>query len=147
MAVRYAFRTALRAAAVSLLEDYREFAGIELNVWVARPRSINLPQAFIDAMHEEITYSGHLVQRVPTAEIIVLHGLFDSKNAVDQADAFADGFLDWVIDRYHSAGANTIAEVVEFEDIPAFVPDWLPPNEQKTYYATRIALEGFASTG
>ena len=146
MVVRYAFRTALRAAAVSLLTDYKAAAGINLQIYPARPRTIAPPTAFIDAIRETITYDG-LIQRVPTAEIVVLHGLFDSKSAVDQADEFVDGFLDWVFDRYHAAGANTLVEVPDYEDLPDFVPEWLPPAEQKTYYGTRIALEGFTGTG
>ena len=27
--------------------------------------------------------------------MIVIHGIFDSKEAADQKDAFVDGFLDW----------------------------------------------------
>ncbi len=83
-------------------------------------------------------------QRTPTADVLVVHGLFDSKDAADQRDAFIDGFLDWTLTRYHAAGANTLIAGVEVEDIPAFVPDWQPPAEQRTYYATRIAMEGYS---
>ena len=79
--------------------------------------------------------------------MFVLHGLFDSKDAADQRDAFVDGFLDWAIDRYHAAGANTLVAVRAVQDLPNYVPDWLPPEEQRTYYATRLSLEGLAATG
>ena len=74
----------------------------------------------------------------------MIHGIFDSKEAADQKDAFVDGFLDWVVTRYHEAGANTLVGVTDTEDLPNYVPEWMPPPEQKVYYATRITLEGLA---
>lgn len=145
MTLRVAFRSSVRAAAVSLLEAYKADSGRAMNVYPARPRSINAPHAFIDTISESFDYSNVTWrQRHPTVEVVVLWGLFDSKDAVDQADGFADEFLDWVTDRYHAAGANTLVEIREIEDEPTYVPDWLPPAEQRTYYATRLTLEGFA---
>ena len=144
---RYALQVAMRAAAVELLEDYAASASIKMQVYPARPRTLYPPTGFVDSIRETISYSGALVQRQPTAELLVIHGLYDSKEGADQRDAFVDGFIDWAIDRYHSAGANTIAGITEVEDLPNYVPDWMPPDEQKTYYATRIALGGFAATG
>src|SRR5688572_13005600 len=110
-------RTAMRAAAVSLLTDYAQSASVQLQVYPARPRTLSPPSAFVDAIRETINYTG-LHQRVPTADVIVLHGLFDSKDAADQADAFVDGFIDWTLDRYHEAGANTGITIPDYEDIP-----------------------------
>ena len=138
------FRADLRAAAVTMLEEYAASAGVTLQVYPARPRSINPPTAFIDLIREDRTFTGLLVQRTPTVEVIVLHGLFDSKDAVDQADAFTDGFLAWCDDHYHAAGANTLVGAVSTEDIPSYVPDWLPPEQQRTYYGTQVNLEGLA---
>ena len=36
---------------------------------------------------------------------------------------------------------------IETTDVPDYVPDWMPPAEQRTYYASRIVLEGLALTG
>ena len=130
-----------------VLESYKDEVEINLQVYPARPRTIVPPSAFVDAIREVITYSGHLVQRRPTADIIVVHGLFDSKEAADQKDAFVDGFLDWFIDQSHAAGANTLLAIIEAEDIPDYVNAWAPPAEQRTYYATRIGVEGLALTG
>ena len=139
------FRTDLRAACVQLLTDYKTDANIKLQVYPGRPRSIAPPTAFVDTIREAIAYSGPTqYQRTPTAEVIVLHALFDSKEAVDQADAFVDGFLEWVVDRYDAADENTTIGITEVDDDPTYVPDWLPPAEQKTYYATRISVEGYA---
>jgi hypothetical protein len=144
---RPALQVSMRAACVALLTDYAAAATINLQVYPGRPRSLRPPTAFVDIIDETVDYIGQIVQRHPTAEMFVLHGLFDSKEAADQRDAFVDGFLDWAIDRYHAAGANTLVAVRTVQDAPNYVPDWLPPEEQRTYYATRISLEGLAATG
>lgn len=143
---RYPMQTAMRAACVALLEGYKDSASIRLQVYPGRPRTINPPTAFVDGISETISYTG-LVQRRPTASIVLVHGLYDSAEAARQKDAFVDAFLDWCIDDIHAAGANTTVGIVGTEDIPDFVPDWLPPAEQRTYYATRIELEGLALSG
>lgn len=143
---RYAMQTAMRAAAVDFMEDYGASADIKLQVYPARPRSIYPPTAFVDAINETISYTG-LNQRSPTAEVVVIHGIFDSMEAANQRDAFVDGFIDWAMDNFHGAGSNTGIFVTSTEDLPDYVPDWMPPAEQKTYYASRITLEGLSLTG
>lgn len=144
MVDRYAMESATRAAAVELLEDYAASASIKLQVYRARPASVHAPTAFVDRMTSRIERTVQLFQRYPRAEVIVLHGLFDSGEAVDQRDAFVDGFFDWCQDHLDAAGPNTTLELLAVEDIPVFVPDWLSPESQRSYYATRITLEGFA---
>jgi hypothetical protein len=135
----------LRAAAVELLTDYAADAGTKLQVYPGRPKSIFPPTAFVDTIRESIQYVGvTLRQRTPVAEVVVIHSDIDSKGAADQKDAFVDGFLDWVTDRYHAAGTNTLVAVTDTEDLPNYVPDWMPPERQVVYYATRITLEGLA---
>ena len=148
---REAIATLMRAAVVTMLTEYAADGfppekRVRLQIYPARPRSIFPPTAFIDGMRETVNYTA-LTQRQPVADVIVLHGLFDSKEAVDQRDAFVDGFLDWSLDRNTSAVPGSVLGIVEVEDIPAYVPDWLPPEQQKTYYATRIAVEGLHLTG
>lgn len=133
----------LRAAAVTLLTDYAADAKTALQVYPARPRSIYPPTAFVDAMREQIAYTGQLRQRTPFADVIVIHGLFDSAEAANQRDAFIDGFLDWTTARPHAATANSVVGVTAIEDLPAYVPDWLPPDKQVAYYATQVTLEGY----
>jgi hypothetical protein len=140
------FQADVRAAAVTLLTDYGTSASVKLQVYPGRPRTINPPAAFVDIIRETITYTG-LRRRVPSVDVVVIHGLFDSKDAADQKDAFVDGFLDWVHERYHAAGTNTMLGATETEDDPNYVPDWLPPEQQRVYYATRVTLEGLALTG
>jgi hypothetical protein len=143
---RVAFQSLMRAAAVTLLEEYAADAMTQLQCYRARPRSIFPPTAFVDALNERIDYTA-LHQRRPIAEVIVVHGLFDSGEAADQRDVFVDGFVEWVFDRIHAAHANTSIAVTGLEDLPSYVPDWMRPEEQKTYYATRIELEGLALSG
>ena len=75
----------------------------------------------------------------------MLWGLFDSKEAVEQRDAFCDGFADYITDHRDQADPHSVLASVAFQDVPSFVPDWVPPDEQLVYYATRIALEGYVS--
>jgi hypothetical protein len=145
---RIPFQTLMRAAAVAFLTDYAAstMPPIKLQVYPARPRSLFPPTGFVDSLSERIEYTA-LNQRQPTADVIVVHGLFDSKEAATQRDAFVDGFIDWSLDRIHQAHGNTTVAVTDVDDLPSYVPDWMPPAEQKTYYATRITLEGLALTG
>lgn len=144
---RVAFRTDARAGAVSLLEQYRTAAGIDLQVYRARPRTIRPPTAFVDSIREQvIEYTDASRQRIPSVDVVVVHGLFDSGEAVDQGDAFVDGFLDLCADSFHGFGANTAMAAVRTADVPNYIPDWVPEGERRSYYATVITLEGLAAT-
>jgi hypothetical protein len=148
MPTRIAFQVALRAAAVEMLRAYGQAVNIKLSVYSARPATITPPHAFIDSISETITFFGaHNLQRTPRVEVIVAHGLFDSKEAADQRDEFVDGFIGWVADNWHAAGGATLIGPVAVSDIPSYFPDWPSAAAQgKTYYATQITLEGFANT-
>lgn len=135
----------MRAAAVALLEGYKAVAQTSLQVYPGRPLTLNPPTAFIDRISEKVEHVGPVRRRrMPTVQVVVLHGIFDSAEAVAQGDAFVDGFLNYVVEQYHAAGVNTTLGVRETADDPNYVPDWLPPNRQQQYYATVIALEGLA---
>lgn len=141
------FRADVRAAAADLLTAYAASVNVRLQVYPARPRSIAPPTAFVDGIRDSIEHVGiTLRQRKPIADVIVVHGVFDSLEAATQADAFVDGFLDWVAVNYHAAGANTLVAVTDTEDLPEWVPTWMPPAQQVVYYATRIAMEGYAES-
>lgn len=144
MTVRTPFAADARAAAVDLLTDFAADVGLGLQVYRARPRSIHPPTAFVDGMSEVIDYPGIAQrQRRTRVEVLVLHGLFDQGDTVDQRDAFVDGFLDWVTDNVHAAGADSLLALTGVDDDPTYVPEWLDLAIGKTYYATRLVLEGY----
>jgi hypothetical protein len=139
------FTTQCREAAVTLLTDYAADAGVGLQVYRARPASVHPPTGFVDKVRESVDYlAAAPYQRNITVDVVVIWGLFDGGTAVDQRDAFVDGFLEWISERVHAAGANTTIGVSGVEDDPSFVNDWMKPELQRTYYATRFSLEGFA---
>jgi len=142
------FQADMRAAAVAMLEAYGTASSLKLQVYPARPRSIAPPTAFVDGLSETLANlqgSVNVAQRTVTANVIVLWtDDLDSKQAANQKDAFVDGFVAYVLSVPHQAGANTLIWPASIEDLPDFVPEWQPPAEQKTYYATRIELEGYA---
>lgn len=152
------FRADVRAACISLLEGYKAAVNAQrvidmndkpfvLQIYPGRPRTINPPTAFVDRIYESIVYTGpELVQRTTRADIVVLYGQFDSAEAVAQADAFVDGFLDYVTGLVHEAGPNTTVGITEAEDLPTFVNEWVAPTEQRSYFGTRYTLEGFAES-
>lgn len=137
-----AVRADARAAAVQMMEAYRDMAGVKLTVYPGRPKSLLPPHAFVDRLAETTNYpAGTPPQRTVTAEVVVVHGLFDSGEAVAQADAFGDGFLDFVTRFIHAAGGNRTIAVIAIDDEPDWVNDWMPPERQGVHYATRVTLQ------
>jgi hypothetical protein len=145
MMVREAFRTNLRRAAVEMLEAYKAESGVELQIYPGRPASFYPPTAFVDGIRERIELLGpKRRQRIPVVTVVVVHGLFDSANTAAAGDAFVDGFLEFTLDQYHAAGANTLLAITATLDLPTYVPEWLPPDRHRQFYATSLALEGLA---
>lgn len=150
---RISAQSAARAGAVALLEAFKADFGISLQIHRARPRKIAPPTAFVDGISEDITYYvGLHHDRRPVVTVLVLHGQYDygfAGEAADQRDAFVDAFFEWVLEHRDALDPKADMRVRDIEDEPAYVPDWLPVNEQpvRAYYATRITLEGFATSG
>ncbi len=140
---RLPFQTEMRAAAMTLLRDFRQEFDLPLQVYEARPTSIAPPCAFVERMHESIVFDG-LRQRTVRVDLVILWGTFDNKDAAEQRDAFVDAFVDYCTDRYHAASGNTVLEPRAVEDDPNYIPDWLPPERQRSYFSTTFVLEGFA---
>jgi hypothetical protein len=141
------FRADVRAAAVSLLEGYKTANPDALQqVYPGRPGSIYPPTAFVDAVNESaIVYTVGPIIRSPVAEIILIQGLFDSKDATEQQDALVDGFLAYVRDNLHEAGGATLVTISSIVDVPNYQPDWI--ENAPIYYASRLSLEGLMSSG
>jgi hypothetical protein len=141
---RFAFQTAMRAAAVQLLTDFKADTGLTLQIYRGRPKSIYPPCAFIDIIDEDIDASmNNLNHREVTVTVFVVHGLFDSGDTVDQRDAFVDGYIEWATDHKDQAGGQTLIAVGPTNDIPSYVPEWIQDN-QRAYYASQITLRGTA---
>jgi len=132
-----------RAAVSQLMNDFSFDSGIKFLWYRARPTSIRPPQAFIDRMTDraEDFLAPAIFQHITTIQVLVLHGIFDQGDTVDQRDRFVDGFWEWVRTRYHAAGANTLIRVRSSEDDPSYVPEWIPERDRQTYYGTFITLE------
>jgi hypothetical protein len=141
------FRADVRAAAVSLLEGYKAAnPGALRQVYPARPASISPPTGFVDSINEgSILYTQGPIQRQPTADIILIQGLFDSKDATAQQDALVDGFLAYVRTNLHEAGGSTLVTIASIADIPSYQPDWI--RDAPIYYATSLSLEGLMISG
>lgn len=145
---RLASHTSLRAACVTLLGSYGSSASLNLQTYPARPATIFPPCAFVDRIDESIDYTAGLRQSHPVAQVVVIWGDFDSKEAADQRDAFCDGFLDTVTDDPDAIAASTAVELNRISDEPTFQPDWGNDIQRNTiYYATRFFLEGLVLEG
>ena len=138
-------RADARAAVLELLDGCAaaQTPVVKLATYPGRPASIAAPHAFIDQVSEGLDYPGPLArQRSVTVEAVLLHGLFDSKEAVNQADVFMDALVDYVAARREAAGANRTIGITSIADEPSYVADWIR-GEQKTYYATRVSFEAY----
>jgi hypothetical protein len=141
-------QAANRAAAVGMLTDCSQAASVPMQVYPGRPVSIYTPTGFIDSMSDNTTDfpgSSTIFQHTPIIEVVTVWGLFDSKEAVNQRDAFVDAFHEWARARPHEAGARSLLSPRTVSDVPTWIPDWLPEQQQVAYYATRITLEGFVT--
>ena len=138
-----------RAAAVTLLTDCATNASVNLQVYRGRPMSIFPPTGFVDSMSDEtppFPGTSSLYQHNRLIEVVLIWGLFDSGEAVDQRDAFVQAFHDWTRARVHSASAESLIGPRSLSDVPSFLPDWgSEAQRETTYFATRILLEGFAT--
>lgn len=142
------FQADVRSAATTTLKAYATAQSVTLQVYAGRPRSVTPPTAFVDAMRETIEYVGHMMQRTVQADIVLIHGSFDSADSAAQKDEFVDGYIEYIRDpsiSLSAAGANTTLGVVSTEDDPTFTPDWLGRDNggDRTYFASRITLEGY----
>lgn len=140
------FRTAVRAAALSLMDGYKASASLKFQTYPARPASIYPQCGFVDAINEgSILFTVGVTQRAPSVDLIFIAGLFDSKDAVEQQDALVDGFVAWVRANYSAAGAGTLLVITSIGDIPGYIPDWIP--DAPVYYATRVTIQGLKLEG
>lgn len=138
------YHAAARAAVVTLMKDCATAADVRLQAYPARPAELKPPTGFVEMINETINeFTVTRGQHHPRITLTFVWGVFDSAVAARQRDAWVDAFYDYVRPRYAAIGANTVVDTVTIEDLPAYVPDWLPPGQ--TYYATQVTLEGWAT--
>lgn len=139
------FRTQMRAAAIALAVGYADQEGLKLQTYPGRPTTLYTPSFFVNRIRERISYLGPMrIQRVPIVECVYLHAILDTADVTARGDAFIDGFIEYAAAHPDYANENTVLGVTETTDDPNFVPDWIPADQRKVYYATVIALEGLA---
>lgn len=147
MPERVAFSGAVRDAAVELVRGYARAQALAISVYRARPATLTVPHAFVDRVRDSVTYVGPTnMQRRVLVDVMVLFGLFDSGDAVDQRDRFVDGFLAYVAEHFDAAAPNTLISGASATDVPVYRPDWLGEERTETYFGTLITLEGYAET-
>jgi len=144
---RLALQTAVRAGAVTLVNDYRASAGLSLGqVYRARPAQIKTPSVFVDSVTESAdSFTTREYQRAVRVGIRVVWGVYDSGSSVDQRDAFVDGFYAWVADAPRAFDGNADCVWIGTDDDEDWSPGWIPTDESK-YFSTLVTLEGRAGT-
>jgi hypothetical protein len=137
----------LSANIQSTLVAFKADAGINLQIYPGRPRTLVPPSIWQDRRRDTISFRGardvNFMGHVLTTELVALHGLFDSAEAVAQRDAFVDAFTSYVRANRDTglAGPNSVLLSMVVDDVPNYVPDWVPERDQLTYFATLITLE------
>jgi hypothetical protein len=108
---RIPFQTAMRAAAVQLLTDFKADMGIALQIYPGRPRTIYPPSAFVDSIDEALTtVLGNLNDRNPTVSVVVVHGVSSTRPTRSRSGtSFVDAFIEWVTDQAASGWRSDIA--------------------------------------
>lgn len=140
------FHKLMRKAVVDLLTEYKNSSGINLSIYAGRPTTIHPPHAFCEVQPEDQNPAGiSNRQRNIHSTWLIVWARFDSADQIAQRDDFLDGFSAYVLQNAHKAGGTTELHVGSIEDLPDFVPTWLPLQEQYVYFASRMTVEGFAS--
>ena len=95
----------------------------------------------MDAIDEsEIVWTNAGMQRTPAVRIRLVRGTFSSGDVAEANDALVDGFIEYVRENFHAAGANTIVVVSAAEDDDGWIPEWIP--ESRPFYSTIVTLSG-----
>lgn len=136
----------MRAAALTLLDGYKAaHEGVLKQTFQARPMSIMPPAGFVDSIAEDIAYTPAGMQRTPAVLIRLVRGTYHFGDVAEANDDLVDGFIEYVVDNKHAAGANTLTLVTSVEDEDGWIPEWIPPpngQEPRAYYSTVVTLSG-----
>ena len=136
-------RAAARAGAMTLLDGYKAAnPGSLTQTHRALPMSLHPPAAYVESINEgTIDYSASHVFRTPEVVIRFVRGTFSRGDVTDANDELVDGFIDYVRDNFHAAGANTLSLVTSVEDDDGWTPEWMAADSQPiAYYTTLVTL-------
>lgn len=134
-------RAAARTAALSLLNGYKAANdGALTQTYGARPKSITPKAAFVDSISEDLAYTPAGLIRTPAVVVRIVRGTFASEDVAEANDALVDGFIQYVVDNRHAAGANTLILVTSVEDDDGWIPEWIP--DALPMYSTLVTLSG-----
>ena len=85
------------------------------------------------------------MQRTPQVRIRLVRGSFSSGDVAEANDDLVDGFILYVRENFHAAGASTIVVVSAAEDDDGWIPEWIEPPpgvSARAYYSTIVTLSG-----
>jgi hypothetical protein len=139
--------TSLTANIEASLQAFKTDSGLRLQIYPGRPRTLVPPSIWQDRRSDTINFRGvrdvNFMGHVLRTELVALHGLFDSAEAINQRDAFVDAFASYIRANRDTglAGPNSVLLSMVLDDVPNYVPDWVPERDQLTYFATLITLE------
>jgi len=126
---------------MTLIEDYCASISLKSQRYRARPKQALPPTFYVESITEVLTpFTIEERQRTARVTVRALWGRYDDGEAVDQRDAFVDGFLDWVANNPRAFGTNTDVNAVAVADDPEF------SFNGESLFSSAIVLEGFAST-
>lgn len=137
-------RAGAREAANTLLVGYKAAHDDALRqIFSTKPMSISPPCAFVESLEEAQTRTPGMRQRVIGVNIRIVRGTFDAAGTAAANDELVDGFIDYVDDNIHAAGANTQIDFSNAVDDDGWVPEWIPAgpgNELRAYNSTVVTL-------
>lgn len=83
----------------------------------ARPASFHPPLFYIGAVREDLSHSAGVRQRLQTAQVAVVRGLYSNEETMEWLDDATDSLLDYLSDRPHAISNSTVITPVSTEDI------------------------------
>lgn len=137
------FRQNLRSGLFQLLSAWHAVGSNALlvrQVHDHRPPKFDPPEAFIGDFVEELSVSGHVLQRNYTATVEVVAASFDNQEQLRLHDVIVDSLVEYLTARWHGVTANSLQE-------PATIADIAVDIGGVPYYVTRITIKGFEGTG
>jgi hypothetical protein len=135
-------RSDLRANLYSTVDAWREAwnasqSNDKLRIhqgYRARPASFHPPLFYICGMIETLNHSAGVRQRLQTATVAIVRGLYDNAEAMEWLDDACDSLLDYLSERPHAVDNSTVITPISTEDVE------LDLGGGTVYAATLISL-------